>query len=331
MKYVFDDYGNKFEGLDKEEILQSIGAGGDRECVFTSQVECSGELVDFNYTGMLPDEAIVHKLLMFGINPEANALTEQEVTQYIGLNSFSLNFYQCETEVYVTNATHEKLTVINFGLGKIDVYPRSMDKEYNIVADEKIKTKWLTKEEYDDMPHQEGITYVILNDTEDCDNVTQQINGKLITDIFESNGTTVKKATIAVSATFATNSTQAVRATYASDDTSKGTIEQRLTNLGFEEGVAEYTGVHYEPTVNSLKKQGKYVIFNFEGYFNGENSSITIPSGFRPAVTTSCFCKYEPPSPFTTSYFETTIDTNGVVSDIDGGNVTILNVGWEIE
>lgn len=52
-------------------------------------------------------------------------------------------------------------------------------------------------------------------------NVTTNINGKAITSIFESDGTTVKNATIAQ---------------YASSDTSKGTIEERLTSLGFKVG-----------------------------------------------------------------------------------------------
>ena len=69
-------------------------------------------------------------------------------------------------------------------------------------------------------------------------------------------------------------------AIYASEDTSKGTIEERLTAMGFKQGVAELPdGV--TASANSLTKQGKYVIFNFNTV--DYCTSITIPDGFRPA------------------------------------------------
>lgn len=67
----------------------------------------------------------------------------------------------------------------------------------------------------------DGTTVKKATKATNADNVKTNINGKAITDIFESNGTTVKKATIAQ---------------YASSDTSKGTIEERLTSLGFKVG-----------------------------------------------------------------------------------------------
>ena len=88
--------------------------------------------------------------------------------------------------------------------------------------------------------------------------------------------------------TEAAKATNATYAKYASTDTSKGTIEERLTNLGFKEGVV--TLVDYKNGTiecNSLKKQGKYVIFNFRATdvtYNDFNVPVllTIPEEFRP-------------------------------------------------
>lgn len=82
-----------------------------------------------------------------------------------------------------------------------------------------------TKAEEDEDGNNIKATYAkktdIPENVTDAENVTETINGKAISSIFESNGTTVKNATIAQ---------------YASSDTSKGTIEQRLTSLGFKKG-----------------------------------------------------------------------------------------------
>lgn len=92
------------------------------------------------------------------------------------------------------------------------------------------------------------------------------------------------------------NAAQADRATYAGTDTSKGTIdarlsaldanqaafEERLSALGFKEGtvtlVADSTA-----DINYLSRQGNYVIGTFSGYRkNGYTMIGTIPEDFRP-------------------------------------------------
>lgn len=125
-------------------------------------------------------------------------------------------------------------------------------------------------------------------------NVTTNINGNAISDIFESNGTTVKNATNSANATNATNATYA---TYASSDTSKGTIEERLTNLGFKQGSVELntalTGYSYiQVTKNTILRQGNYVLLNLtlksngSGTFGGLNQEIgTISTAFLPSQT----------------------------------------------
>lgn len=66
-------------------------------------------------------------------------------------------------------------------------------------------------------------------------------------------------------------------------------IYQRLDDLGFKEGVAEITQTNCTISTNSLKKMGKWCIFNFEmSKRQSENYTIaiTIPEDFRPKETT---------------------------------------------
>ena len=91
---------------------------------------------------------------------------------------------------------------------------------------------------------------------------------------------------------------------YASNDTSKGTIEQRLTNLGFKEGSIELAS-GYTAVTNKLKRQGNYVIgeliFNPDAYkltytltsvnvYTTSNQFLIgkIPIGFRPKNGQNC-------------------------------------------
>lgn len=143
-------------------------------------------------------------------------------------------------------------------------------------------------------------------------------------------------------------------AQYASEDTSKGTIEERLTALGFRPGVASYSGFYRNgvlvgPTTNSLKKQGKYVIFNFQlnGLGRGTISpKITIPEGFRPKTQTTVSCELKinqilndnsvpfEALTFTTVKKDGTVNLNDLVDSTVGEhytNVNFLNVGWETE
>ena len=96
--------------------------------------------------------------------------------------------------------------------------------------------------------------------------------------IFEANSNTVKNATNATSATAAT------RATYASTDTSKGTIEQRLTNLGFKSGSISLS--FGSATVNSVKRQGNYVVGNLEGSWTGTAAGASSQYATQDTVVT---------------------------------------------
>lgn len=130
---------------------------------------------------------------------------------------------------------------------------------------------------------------------------------------------------------------QAKYATYASTDTSKGTIEERLNALGFNEGVANYTfyasATDGSVSSNSLKKQGKYVLFNFVGT---KISSVIIPEKFRPKENTTVSV-YGIDNLHLDDIFTAIINTDGTISFytktygkvINLNSIGLLNVGWE--
>lgn len=85
----------------------------------------------------------------------------------------------------------------------------------------------------------------------------------------------------------------AIYAQYASSDTSKGTIEQRLTSLGFRQGSVTFTSSTFTASENVLLRQGNYVLGSIKGISNlnavylPSNGVIAhIPSEFRPKTTT---------------------------------------------
>jgi hypothetical protein len=117
-------------------------------------------------------------------------------------------------------------------------------------------------------------------------------------------------------------------------------IEKRLDELGFKKGVAEVkTAQDIQPiTVNSLKKQGKYCIFNFE-ILTGSDfvlSEVTIPKGFRPKQDTNIMCVGISALTNLSEWTIAGINTEGkitfpnnVISSMV--NIQILNAGWEIK
>ena len=111
-------------------------------------------------------------------------------------------------------------------------------------------------------------------------------------------------------ATTATNATNATYAQYASSDTSKGTIEERLTNLGFKTGTCTLGGTApaslRQRFTCSLTKQGKRVLFNMSAYIAPDRTNpmqwdvesaeivqkgvsdeieVTIPNDFLPKTS----------------------------------------------
>lgn len=131
---------------------------------------------------------------------------------------------------------------------------------------------------------------------------------------------------------------KSIFAQYASEDTSKGTIEERLTTLGFKEGSVILDN-NTTATINSLKKQGKYVIFNFTGDAYNSNSTITIPEDFRPKESINIveFNGYNngaaPNSGSDALARVAKINEDGTIKAHNGGVgitfVNFVNCGWE--
>lgn len=120
----------------------------------------------------------------------------------------------------------------------------------------------------------------------------------------------------------------------------------RLDDLGFKRGVASLSGI--DATTNTLKKQGKYCIFNLViagfSFTKGSDATftITIPEGFRPKEKTKITATYQAYNSLlgtVPTYSTYELDTNGVMSfkfstseptTINYYYFTFLNVGWEI-
>ena len=120
-------------------------------------------------------------------------------------------------------------------------------------------------------------------------NVSGTINGKNISEIFEDDGTTVKKAKVCE---------------YASLDISKGTIEERLTNLGFKQGNIMINDSVNTVAENVIFRQGNYVKCLLEwGDFDFDELPIY----------------YEKPTKFFPIY---TAETMGQVYTINFGKIT---------
>lgn len=153
-----------------------------------------------------------------------------------------------ETETgYLNPATTGETTMIaqvfetDFATGNQSVY---VETEVDPVAMKKIgdMTKLGTTEKGTIVG---AVNEVVAKNTATQEQVTKVLNGT----------TPVPKAT---EATNATNAGTATVAQYASADTSKGTIEQRLTDLGFKSG--NFAVPNGKVTENTITRQGNYVI-----------------------------------------------------------------------
>lgn len=138
-------------------------------------------------------------------------------------------------------------------------------------------------------------------------------------------------------------------AEYASEDTTKGTIEERLTRLGFKEGsVTLSSGT---ATTNKITRQGNYCILNVSTTLevmikNGTLNIGSIDNNFIPKNKVQTYCKCIIATSGTLATFDVyciaNIDTNGVItlSNFDYGNyelgiqviaeqITITSFGYE--
>ena len=115
-----------------------------------------------------------------------------------------------------------------------------------------------------------------------------------------------------------------VNQTLTSHNQKFSSIESRLSALGFRQGVATLSGG--TATRNSLKRQGKYVIFDL--VFNTPTGGfhVQIPPGFRPTVQT------EIPYVYGSSGGIAYVNTDGSITLSGVGTsatVKFVNLGWE--
>lgn len=115
--------------------------------------------------------------------------------------------------------------------------------------------------------------------------------------------------------------------TQLSSHTSRlSSIESRLSNLGFRQGSCSVSGANVQ--VNSLKRQGKYVIMDVVLYVPGTSFTLYIPSGFRPKSSVSVYIAYG-----SGQSISGTISTSGSIGFNNGsytiGSVYLRNIGWE--
>lgn len=140
----------------------------------------------------------------------------------------------------------------------------------------------------------------------------------------------------------ATNAERAEYAEYASDDKSKGTIEERLNALGFKQGAftieyssngSTWNSVSAEYIItNQITKSGKYCIGNLtiNGEFSAFSVRIKIPNEFLPKQNFNVLGNVPLGLGVGTIAFE-----NGNASIVCGNvstiNIVLTNIGWEIK
>ena len=126
-------------------------------------------------------------------------------------------------------------------------------------------------------------------------------------------------------------SENATYAMYASSDITKGTIEERLSSLGFKPGVIKFMGVDYgsiqntDTTRNGIYRLGNFVIGKlllqnlsittnmFQQYLMEGKVLIELPDNFRPiSSTTIMLYAYEPSRFDFGNVLKITIDTQGI-------------------
>lgn len=139
-------------------------------------------------------------------------------------------------------------------------------------------------------------------------------------------------------------------AKYASADTTKGTIEERLTRLGFKSGTITSpadSGISISADSNAVYRQGNYVLIPKLKVYMNNNTSLpsntliaTMPENFRPPkeIKSSARLLYSADvesqyGVYCTVYISTTgritID-NGSSSTLPMTAVLIENIGYEV-
>ena len=161
--YVIDEIGNKYESMTKTEILQSIGAGGERENVFTGDLIYDNERIDYTYTGEKPTDDIILKLLDAGLKLEDTHLTDIEIMTIAALNDFTIHYYYTDGELYVSNRNDNSIKFFKEGIGVMTLYPNSREVSYYMKSNKKMNDVRYcqSKKEFDDIVKDEDTTYIV--------------------------------------------------------------------------------------------------------------------------------------------------------------------------
>ena len=126
-------------------------------------------------------------------------------------------------------------------------------------------------------------------------------------------------------------------------DISKGTVEERLTNFGFNEGIftAEHSGDDSLAfTSNSITKVGKYAIGNFTLHYTGLLGgvvTIKVSNEFKPKHTSRFMAeitKFTHNSETVSEVYYGSFNADGTITinaDVTAISISVVNFGWEIE
>lgn len=225
-KYLIDEMGNKFEGMTKDEILETIGAGELKQNVFTSTIFYKNEDVTFEYCGVKPSDEYITKLLNVSMNFSLS-LSASEISELLALGEFKLHVFLCETEVYITNGHCDVINIYNSQLGYRNLYVNKNKNVYYMKANSPINDIYhCTKAEYDSIAKDPNTIYVVEDEeytVESTKNVSESIGNYPIREIFANYDSTnkylrngmVKSATHADHAGYAEEANIAASATNA--------------------------------------------------------------------------------------------------------------------
>lgn len=198
----------------------------------------------------------------------------------------------------------------------------TMIKEQN--AGNAVKVWVGTQDEYNALQDKDPNTLYFYGDTE-YEDLAENVAGLM-------DGTiAAKKAEHASSASTTPLAQKAICADYASSDTSKGTIEDRLMKLGFKEGSVTISKTARGVTHNYWKRQGNYVFGKVYATFdtvacNSGSSIFTLPENALPKEAVEFVAYAQLTTSDTTQYAKlpvtATIGTNGVCT------ISYLSLYW---
>lgn len=193
------------------------------------------------------------------------------------------NNFQTMTKEQILSAINQKIS--SGSIVNIDDAFITKIKEMNAGA---LVQLWIgTQAEFQALSEKQEDVLYILSDDPTVDDIEDSISSleQSVSDVAQNNTYLNGRYNQIL------NGQQTVyRAKYASSDTSKGTIDERLDALGFKEGVITETE-NFTITDYTLYRRSKIVTFKIKGYpthiRNSDHSflkesSIKIPYGFRP-------------------------------------------------